>query len=116
MCSLDYEIASVYCENYRKSRKQHVCSECGRTIEKSEKYKHVFGVWENKVSVFKTCLYCLEPQDWLRKECGGFLHGNLEDEILEHASEYRKMFLYRWLIGIRKKWNFKIVMKMLVKS
>lgn len=32
------------------------------------------------------------------------MHGGLIDEIEEHAFEYRKIFLYRWLILMRKKW------------
>jgi hypothetical protein len=108
MCSIDYDVASVYSETDRIARKEHICCECSRIIEKKEKYRHVFGVWVGKVSIFKTCSNCLKPQEWLKKECGGFLHGNLEDEIFEHASEYRKIFLYRWLIGIRKKWKLQV--------
>ncbi len=108
MCSNDYyDVASVYCQTLRKARKEHTCSECNRIIRKQEEYCNVFGVWDNRVSIFKTCSHCLKPQEWLRKECGGFAHGNLQNEILEHAEEYRKMFLYRWLIGIRRKWNNK---------
>jgi hypothetical protein len=47
------------------------------------------------------------PQEWLREECNGFMHGGLEEEIHEHAEQYRKMFLYRWLIGIRRQWKKK---------
>ena len=105
MCAIDYDEPTFYCEKTVISRKDHICCECFRLIRKKESYKNVFGVWEGKTSVFKTCSNCLIPQEWLRKECNGFLHGNLEDEILEHAEEYRKMFLYRWLIGIRRKWQ-----------
>ncbi len=105
MCAIDYETPLVYYEKDRQSRKEHNCSECQRTIKKKELYRYTFGVWDNQVSTFKTCNNCLIPQEWLRKECGGFLHGNLQDEILEHAHEYKKIFLYRWLIGIKTQWT-----------
>lgn len=107
MCAVDYDVADVYHEENRKSRKEHICSECQRIIKKGENYRYTFGVWEKQVSTFRTCSNCLVPQDWLREECGGFLLGALAEEIEEHAIEYRKMFLYRWLIGIRRKWKNK---------
>jgi hypothetical protein len=106
MCAIeDYDDPSIYCEEVRKAKKEHICSECRRAILKKENYRNVFGVWENKPTTFKTCSHCMIPQDWLRKECNGFLHGNLEDEILEHAEEYKKIFLYRWVVGIRRQWK-----------
>ncbi len=107
MCAVDYDVADVYYQKDRKSRKEHTCTECHRTIKKGEMYRYTFGVWERQVSTFRTCSNCLLPQEWLQKECGGFLHGGLEEEIEEHAVEYKKMFLYRWLIGIRRKWKNK---------
>lgn len=105
MCNIDYDNPSFYYQKDRKARKEHICCECNRIIKKKEKYRYVFGVWEGRSSVFKTCSNCLKPQEWLNQECGGFLHASLEDEIFEHAYEYKKIFLYKWLIGIRQKWH-----------
>lgn len=105
MCSTDYDPADIYNEKVVKARKNHICSECSRNITKDEKYKYHFGIWENKPSTFKTCRHCLIAQDWLREECGGFLHGQLRDEIYEHADGYRKMFLYRLVVGMDRKWK-----------
>ncbi len=107
MCSFDYDAPKVYYETNRKAKKEHSCSECYRVISKGETYKYAFGVWDIKPSIFKTCSNCLVPQNWLMQECHGFLHGALEEEIEEHALEYGKMFLYRWLIGIRRKWQLR---------
>lgn len=105
MCNTDYDYPRFYHMTYRKAKKLHSCCECGRTIKKGEKYQYVCGGWDDaKVSTFKTCKYCVVAQNWLHKECGGFMHGGLQEEIEEHAWECRKIFLYKWLIGIRTKW------------
>lgn len=105
MCSTDYDVASVYNEKMARATKDHVCTECGRTIKKGESYKNVWGVWVFGHDTYKTCQHCRVAQEWLSDECGGFLHGGLDEEILEHAFEYRKTFLYRWIIGIRRGWK-----------
>jgi hypothetical protein len=105
MCSTDYDSPSFYLSKFPVARKEHACSECSRTIKPKEVYKYTFGVWEKRVDVFKTCSHCLVVQNWLLVECNSYLHGDLYSEILEHAQEYKKMFLYRWAIGIRKKWS-----------
>ena len=107
MCTTDYDEADFYHDETRKSRKEHICSECNGTIKKGDIYRYVFGVWEGQASTFRTCHNCMVPQEWLREECNGFMHGGLEEEIHEHAEQYRKMFLYRWLIGIRRQWKKK---------
>lgn len=105
MCNIDYDEPDLYRKINVKARKDHICSECRRDIKKGENYSNVFGIWNGVNSTFKTCCYCLIAQEWLRIECNGFLHGALSEEIEEHATEYQKMFLYRWLIGIRKQWK-----------
>lgn len=107
MCYENDDPAAFYREGDVKARKEHLCSECRRVILEKEIYRRVSALWGNRISVYKTCSDCLIPQEWLRKECGSFMHENLEDDILEHAIEYRKIFLYRWVIGIRKKWQRK---------
>jgi len=105
MCNLDYDRADLYEKINRKARKEHICCECGRIIKKGESYSYVFGVWGKNVSSYRTCSHCLIGQDWLWEQCGGFLHCNLEEEILEHAEDYRRFDLYRFVIGMRKQWN-----------
>lgn len=107
MCNIDYDPADFYSSQERKARKNHICSECDREIKRGEKYQNVFGVWWGDTSTFKTCCYCRVAQLWLEKECNGFMHQGLAEEIEEHACEYRSFYLYRLLIGIRKRWNIK---------
>ena len=109
MCSTDYDFPRLYKQNYRRARKGHSCDECRRTIDSGESYLYSFAVyWDNKHPyMYKTCINCCVPQKWLLLECGGFLHGGLYEEILEHAQEYRKMFLYRWAVNIKRKWKYR---------
>jgi hypothetical protein len=104
MCAVDWDEPRFYSTVERKARKLHSCDECRRTINPGENYQYAVGLWETKLSQFKTCRFCKVAQDWLLKECGIFLHGGLDEEIEEHANEYKKIFLYKWLIGIRSRW------------
>lgn len=106
MCSTDYDSPELYNQKMVKAKKLHSCIECGRTIKTGELYQYTFAKYygEKKADIFKTCKYCVIPQQWLLKECNGYLHHGLTEEIAEHACEYRKIFLYKWLIGIRTKW------------
>lgn len=107
MCSSDYDYPSVYVVKEPKARKQHKCDECRSIINIGEKYRNHFGVWEGRASTFKACQFCMIPQDWLKKECGTYMLGGLHEELEEHAFEYKKIFLYRWLIGFRENWKRK---------
>lgn len=110
MCSFDVgDGPKIYKQKDQQARKNHICSECDREIAKGEKYRYVFGVWDSsKPIIFKTCAHCIIPQEWLLKECSIFMHGHLYEEIMEHANEYSKIFLYRWAILIRRKWKTKL--------
>ena len=107
MCNTDYDYPSVYSVKEHKARKIHKCDECYSKINIDEKYRSHFGVWNGKASTFKACHFCMIAQDWLKIECGTYMLGGLREEIEEHAFEYRKIFLYRWLIGIREQWKRK---------
>lgn len=105
MCSYDYDRPDLYAETDRIARKEHKCTECRRVIQKNEKYRYVFAIYGTDRSIFKTCRHCLPAQCWLLNTCGTYLHGGLEEEILEHAEEYRLFKLYRYLICIRRQWT-----------
>ena len=108
MCSTDYDNSPTFWNVSEPiAKKQHKCCECKRTIQAGEKYKRQFGVWDGRAEAFKMCKFCIEPASWLVSECGGYPLGDLKTEIEEHAFEYKKMFLYRWLINIREGWKRK---------
>lgn len=45
-------------ERMVKSRKEHKCCECRETINKNEMYEKVTGMWDGRISTFKTCKIC----------------------------------------------------------
>jgi hypothetical protein len=98
-------MADTYNQTWRIARKDHVCYECGRTISKKEKYQYTFGVWGGDVNTYKTCEHCVVGQKWLWETCGGYLHGGLDEEMREHAEDYRRFDLYRFVVGMRKQWK-----------
>jgi hypothetical protein len=104
VCNLDYDYPDLYTKKMQKCRKQTICCECRKTIEVGEIYSYVFGVYGKAVNTYKTCCYCVVGQNWLYEQCGGYLHGNLEEEIREHAEDYKRFDLYRFVVNMRHKW------------
>lgn len=106
--------ATVYRITEITARKEHDCSECGRKIMPRERYRRTFGVWEGKVSVFKTCPHCSVAQNWLAEECGGYFHEMVLEDIGEHVMGAGTVFdtvtgygsgPARLVIGMRRKWK-----------
>lgn len=105
MCDIDYDPPQFYTQADRKARKEYRCDECFRKIIKGETYRNHFGVYDNnKGTTFRTCIHCCVAVDWLMKQCNGYTHGNVMYEILEHAEEYRSMYLYRLYVGMNRHW------------
>lgn len=98
-------------EFYRKTlcvaRREHKCAECTRIICPGENYQSVFGVFEGATFTSKTCSHCLVAQSWLAKNCGGWLHGAMIDDIKEHIAEYPDIGfgLARLVVGARRRWR-----------
>lgn len=107
MCSTDYHFPSIYSVKEPIAKIKHQCCECRSIIYPGDRYRNHFGVWEGRAETFKACNHCMIAQDWLKNECGTYMLGGLSEEIEEHAIEYRKIFLYKWLIGIRGQWKHK---------
>lgn len=58
MCFTDLEPCDVAISKHRKARKTHKCSECGRTIWKSERYLFISGISEDGPFTHKECRNC----------------------------------------------------------
>lgn len=71
-----------------RARKPHKCDECGRQIEAGELYRYDFMISEGSAYYFHTCAHCVVPAGWLTHNCGGFVFGEVREEIEEHAEEY----------------------------
>ena len=106
MCSIEFgEWPKFYNAYWVKARKAHKCCECYRIIKPKEKYYYAVGKWYSTINTFKTCKYCMQGGKWLIKECGGWSHGGLLEEIIEHAQEYGYPALYKIASGIFHKWS-----------
>jgi hypothetical protein len=53
------------------------------------------------------CAHCQVGADRLQKECGGYLLEYINDEVREHAQEYRSLPLWRLVAGAGRKWRRK---------
>jgi hypothetical protein len=109
MCRVDdAEPCSVYDAHVVKAaRKAHRCSECGRTIERGESYLYWFGVYDGMADYGHVCQHCQIGREWLDKNCGGHVFGQVTEEVHEHAQEYRALALplLRYTVAARRKWK-----------
>lgn len=88
------------------ARKAHKCRECGRVIEPGERYHVDRFLWEGKLDTFKVCAHCMVARQWLSDECGGWLFGDVEEDIREHAhSGNYPMGVHRLAVGMAWKWR-----------
>lgn len=77
----------------QKSRKVHVCHECGRDIPKGSSYVIVSGTWEGDFFAMKMCRRCRKASQWLMKRGHGWEGGSVlssvrycvEQELAEHG-------------------------------
>lgn len=110
MCRVDYcdEMTVVRADEVRKARKPHRCSECSRTIDPGERYRYESLIWDGKYHVQKTCSGCEIGREWLRQECGGWIYGEVHEELREHLDEATVQSHYgllRLCVAIRRKWR-----------
>lgn len=89
-CFCDYDPPSVFNETAPVARKEHRCTECGRAIQRGEKYQCAWGIWDGMAETFKTCPRCLALRDYVKAHvpclCLGF--GRLHDDCMEAARGY----------------------------
>jgi hypothetical protein len=108
MC-IDYDPPELYEAEMRTARKAHRCEECWREIKPGEKYEYVRGRWEGEFGNAKTCCHCVAARVWLLKECRGFAHGGVQEDLEEHRHNgYRgakAVGLLRLIAGMRRDWK-----------
>jgi hypothetical protein len=108
MCSVDYgDAPSIWSDAARRARKPHKCDECDREIAAGEIYRYATMLYDGHWNSFYTCAHCRVGQVWLIRECGGFLHHGLAEEIQEHIEEYPDLLvgLGRVRLGIQRRWK-----------
>ena len=109
MCRADGDSApEFFTDATPTARKEHKCGECGRTIHPGEIYERFSGKWDGWMGAFKTCAHCVAARWWLHIACGGWLFGEVRDELVEHwweSDSLRSITLGRLIAGMRRKWN-----------
>ena len=83
-CYCDADPADVWNEKRRKARKNHVCSECGETIEPKEEYTYISCLSDGDWGTFKLCEYCEHDWEVLVKAGHCQLIGGLEEAWRYH--------------------------------
>jgi len=83
------EATELFNECERRARKEHVCCECRRTIERGETYVVESGMWDGRFSEYKTCQDCIS----IRKVyfCGYMyecLWSDLKDSIYDDPESF----------------------------
>lgn len=100
--------------NVKSARNPHKCVECGRVIERGEPYRYVFMIYEGDRINERTCAHCSVAQDWLVRECDGFLHECVLEDLHEHVIGVGHVFDVergygsgpaRLVVGMRRKWR-----------
>lgn len=90
MCRTDGEAAECYSVQRRVARKQHKCGECCRNILAGEPYDYHSFVYEGTAGNHAVCTHCAVLTEWIVRECGGTITGQLIEDIEEHATEYSR--------------------------
>jgi hypothetical protein len=106
---VDYEWRSLG-ETQPVARKEHRCSDCGRTIQVGERYKrHVF-ISDEGLENCVQCDRCKAATNWLDLVCGGWLYNAVNEDIAEHWGEhpeFRSLALGHLVVAARRGWSRK---------
>lgn len=107
MCAVEDAEPWDFCHGEtRTARKPHRCVECGRGITPGERYEHFTGVMDGQWSKWRWCQHCEAVAAWMRTVCGGYLIGDLRDEMREHWHEgFVEVAFGRLIAGIRWQWH-----------
>lgn len=117
MCMIDDADPSDFTsERWHRAKKPHACADCRRTIEPGERYRYCALRYKGQIEAHHTCLGCTAAEDWLRRECGGWLFGAVEEDLADHlehgpwsADEERQPIRpsrpARLVVAMRRKWR-----------
>ncbi len=110
-CYCDFDPATLYFAKVVTARKPHRCDECGGPIVPGEQYERATMLADGHWDVFATCCACLPMADWVVRNCGCRLHGDLwrhlEDDVWRQSRfELPAGVAFkvgRWIIGNRRR-------------
>ena len=108
MCMYDEDEDSpqVHRNAVRRAAKPHKCCECGRRIAVGEIYRYDFQVYDGFAGSWHTCAHCRVAQEWLVRECGGYLIEGTWEDIAEHVREYAALRFPLGRLMVRRRANW----------
>ena len=109
MCMIEgAELSTVSYARACKARKNHQCSECGRTILPREVYERWTGLTDGLWDSCATCAHCLKAREWLMQMCDGFLYEGVLMDLEEHVGEGHASdpYLRAYVAGMQRCWRW----------
>lgn len=110
MCMIyDAEEWKVFHEEQRTAAKVHNCTECGRRIDRGERYFYSTGLIDACWYTHKICEHCDTCRQWLLVVCNGYLFCGVLEDLENHWEEWqlRSMWLGRRIVESRRRWRRK---------
>lgn len=71
------DMAEFYAAGVRRARKPYRCDECDGPINPGERYERAFMIHEGDPMTDRTCAACLPMAQWVMRNCGCRIHGDL---------------------------------------
>lgn len=87
-CTVDNDIAEraeLISITTPKARKEHICTECKRTIAKTEEYRREFTKFDNETYISKTCEDCLSVREVFFSS--GWYYGGIWEQIQDFIND-----------------------------
>ncbi|MCK5770906.1 hypothetical protein [Algiphilus sp.] len=106
MCMIDdSEPVTMLSRQEPVATKTHRCTECSRAIQPGERYTREAFVHDGSFVQHRTCAHCTVVREWLARECGGHVFGEVGEDLHEHAIHYRRVDLLRLCVSSRRQWR-----------
>ena len=108
-CDVGDGPCDVYRATMRTAAKRHRCGECSGVILPGDRYEVATMLFEGRWDSCRSCLACVEgPMAFVRRNCGGVLHGGVMDHlaVLYHEHDFRpgaRFRVGRWLVEARRR-------------
>lgn len=81
------ELPSFFDQREVTARKEHVCCECHKTIQKGERYQVAVGKWNGDFDTHKTCIPCAQLRDEMYNAAPHPEEGPAFGELREYIAE-----------------------------
>lgn len=104
------EYAEVYSASVHVSRERRTCDECNGLIEPGERYQRAWMIFEGQQDVLRTCCRCLPMAEWVVRNCGCRMHGDLWRHLEKDVFEEMRgdlapgvhLKVGRWIVECRR--------------